>query len=78
MLPIRCPQGQVDDHELRFVACKQCGEVGKLSFLAATQSLSRLHERGIRILSLYEMLVFTYRWHLEVTYNGYYHLVLAS
>ena len=59
-LPSSCPQSQLDVHELLFEAAHNCGEVGNFSFLAATRSLRSLHQSRNRILSLYEVLVFTY------------------
>jgi len=76
-LPTICPQSQVHVHDLLFEARKKCGEVADLSFLAATGSLSKLYGEGIRILSLYEVLVFMYNWHIDAAGHGYDQLSLT-
>lgn len=63
-------QSEVDPHEALSLAASFSDEVGKPSKLAATRALNALHRDGVRVLSLFEVLVFTYHWHLQHGQTG--------
>lgn len=59
-------QSEVDPHDALFWAArfsKHAEQVGERSKQSATRSLDALHRDGVRVLSLFEVPVFTYRWH---------------
>ena len=58
-------QSEVDPDEALFWAAEFSEKVGGPSKLAATRALGVLHRDGVRVLSLFEVLVFTYHWHRE-------------
>lgn len=62
-----CPgpglQSEVDAHEALFWAASYSKTAGEPTKLAATRALGALRRVGVRVLSLFEVLVFTYHWH---------------
>lgn len=56
-------QSEVDPHEAVFLAACFSKRVGEPSKLAATRARDALRRDGVRVLSLFEVLVFTYHWH---------------
>ena len=65
-LPQPTPQSQVDEHNALYTAAKiEGGGVGPATQLAATRALSALRRDGVSILSLFEVLVFSYHWHVQ-------------
>lgn len=56
-------QSEVDPHEALFWAASSSKEVGGPVKAATTRALDALHRDGVRVLSLFEVLVFTYYWH---------------
>lgn len=79
-LPQPGVQSQLDMHKLLHRSGRQgeIGGVGTHSFLAATKSLAALLREGIRILSLFEVLVFTYHWHRKVAEGGLVSICLTA
>lgn len=59
------PQSEVDPDEALSWAASLSRKVGEPSELAATRALDALHRDGLRVLSLFEVLVFTYYWHRQ-------------
>eukprot|EP00752_Nemacystus_decipiens_P015187 g13523.t1 len=58
-------QSEVDPDEALSSAAESSEIVGVPSRQAATRALGALHRDGVRVLSLFEVLVFTYHWHRE-------------
>ncbi|CAM9434177.1 unnamed protein product, partial [Laminaria digitata] len=56
-------QSQVDLYALLYTSGEALGRVAKLNYSAAMRAVSALRRGGVRILSLFEVLVFTYYWH---------------
>lgn len=79
-LPQPDVQSRVDVHELlrRSSQSSVVGGAGRCSFLAATRSLACLLREGIRALSLFEVLVFTYHWHRKAQECGKGSIKLAA
>ncbi|CAN0574562.1 unnamed protein product, partial [Ectocarpus sp. 12 AP-2014] len=55
-------QSQVNVYDLLHASAETQGPVPKAVNLAATRAVAALREAGIRVLSLFEVLVFTYVW----------------
>lgn len=56
-------QSEVDPYETVFWAASFFKRVGEPSKLAAMRAVDALRRDGVRLLSLFEVLVFTYHWH---------------
>lgn len=59
-------QSQLDLYALLYTSGEALGRVEKLNYSAAMRAVSALRRGGVRILSLFEVLIFTFHWHREV------------
>ena len=64
------PQSQLSVEDLLFYYANSSSSAARATFLAATRSIASLRAHGQRILSLYEVLVFTHHWHSAVAAEG--------
>ncbi|CAN0404492.1 unnamed protein product, partial [Ectocarpus sp. 13 AM-2016] len=55
-------QSQVNVYDLLHASAETHGPVPKAVNLAATRAVAALREAGIRVISLFEVLIFTYVW----------------
>ena len=70
-------QSRVDVDESLFCASVLVGRAGRPSELAARRSLAALRRKGVWTLSLFEVLVFTYHWHVIAHQSGLGGLVIG-
>ena len=63
-------QSQVNVHDLLWSSAEFLGPVYKLCHLAATRAATALLREGVRVLSVFEVLVFTYHWHRRAAKDG--------
>ncbi|CAN0201995.1 unnamed protein product, partial [Laminaria digitata] len=70
-------QSRVDVDESLFCGGVLVGRAGRPSELAARRALTALQRKGVRVLSLFEVLVFTFHWHVTAHRNGFQGLVIG-
>ncbi len=77
-LPKLCVQSQLNLHDLLFASSDQLGTAEKVNRSAVTNVAAALWREGVRILSWFEMLVFTYHWHRQAAEDGSSRSVLGT
>lgn len=70
-------QSNVDVDESLFCGGVLVGRAGRPSELAAKRALAALRKKGVWVLSLFEVLVFTFHWHLSAHRSGFEELVIG-
>lgn len=70
-------QSRVDVDESLFCGGVLVGRAGRPSELAARRALAALRRKGVWVLSLFEVLVFTFHWHVTAHRNGFEELVIG-
>lgn len=63
-------QSEVDPHEALYWGGRNDVRVGGASEAAATRAFGALWREGVRILSLFEVIVFSYNWHRHQDASG--------
>ena len=63
-------QSQLNVHDLLWASGEYLGRVANLCNLAATRALAVLFREGVRVLSVFEVLVFTYHWLRRAAKDG--------
>lgn len=65
-------------HQLLLEASEQFAKAGRVRYLAVTQMLSTLHQNGPGVLSVFEMLTFTYHCPLRTNSSERKQLILVA
>ena len=63
-------QSQLNVYDLLWATGEYLGSVATLCNLAATRAAAALFREGVRVLSMFEVLVFTYHWHRRAAKGG--------
>ena len=71
-------QSQLDVDDILFTSSRLFPRVGEPSKAAATRTLAALRRHGVRILSLFEVLVLSYHWHVRADQGNLGILVLGA
>lgn len=63
-------QSQLNVHDLLWSSGECLGPVDKLCHLAATRAAAALFREDVKVLAVFEVLVFTYHWHRRAAKDG--------